>query len=140
MSKNITIVQSYFNAVAKGDFETVATLLATDIIWHQPGKGIQSGTYNGHAELFVHLGNFMKWSNGTFAITEVEYLAENGNLVNASIHFKAEKNGKTLSMKGIDLLRIENEKIAEVWLFSEKIKAEDDFWNTASGENPSPTK
>ncbi|EJL69577.1 nuclear transport factor 2 family protein [Chryseobacterium populi] len=132
MSKNVKIVQSYFDAVAKGDFDTVGSLFADDVIWHQPGNGVQSGTYNGKAELFAHLGDFMKWSNGTFAIDDVEYTADNGNLVVASIHFKAEKEGKTLSMKGVDLLRIEDDKIKEVWLFSEKIEDEDAFWNTLS--------
>lgn len=132
MSKNITIVQSYFNAVAIGDFEIVGQLLADDIIWHQPGKGIQSGVYNGKIELFTHLGNFMKWSDGTFSIDKIEYIAENDNLVSASIHFNAKKEDKILSMKGIDLLRIENEKIKEVWLFSENIDEEDTFWNSVS--------
>lgn len=132
MSENVTIVQSYFDAVAKGDFDTVGGLFADDVIWHQPGSGVQSGIYNGKAELFAHLGNFMKWSNGTFAIDHVEYITANGDLVTASIHFKAEKGDKTLSMKGVDLLRIENEKIKEVWLFSERIEEEDDFWNSVA--------
>ncbi len=132
MSKNVTIVQAYFNAVAKGDFDTVGGLFADDVIWHQPGNGVQSGTYNGKGEVFDHLGNFMKWSNGTFAIDNIEYTTDNGDLVTASIHFKAEKDGNTLSMKGVDLLRIEKEKIQEVWLFSEKIEDEDEFWNIAS--------
>ncbi|WP_299183089.1 nuclear transport factor 2 family protein [uncultured Chryseobacterium sp.] len=85
MSKNVTIVQSYFNAVAKGDFDTVGSLFADDVVWHQPGNGVQSGTYNGKAELFAHLGNFMKWSDGTFAIDEIEYTTDNGNLVAGDI-------------------------------------------------------
>ncbi|MDR2274212.1 MAG: hypothetical protein LBF27_25110 [Sphingobacterium sp.] len=32
----------------------------------------------------------------------------------------------------IDLLRIEDNKIKEVWLFSEKIADEDAFWNNAA--------
>lgn len=73
-------------------------MFSDNLIWYQPGNGIQSGTYNGKAELFAHLGNFMKWSNGTFAIDHIEYITDNGDLVTASIHFKAEKEDKTLSM------------------------------------------
>lgn len=132
MSKNVAIVQSYFDAVAKGDFDTVGSLFADDVIWHQPGDGIQSGTYNGKEAVFAHLGNFMKWSNGTFVIDEIEYLSSNADLVSAAIHFKAEKGGLQLAMKGMDLLRVEDNKIKEVWLFSEKIVDEDAFWNAAS--------
>lgn len=132
MSKNSTIVESYFKAVTSGDFETIKNLFADDIIWHQPGKGIQSGTYIGIEGVFAHLGNFMKWSNGTFMIDDIKYILENHDLVTVSIHFKAEKGDKVLSMKGIDLLRIENDQIKEVWLFSEHIDEEDAFWNFAS--------
>lgn len=132
MSKNVIIVQAYFNAVAKGDFDTVGSLLADDIAWHQPGQGVQSGTYTGKAAVFAHLGNFMQWSNGTFAIDHIEYSTGNGDLVVASIHFKAAKGDRTLAMKGVDLLRVEDDKIKEVWLFSERIEEEDDFWNSAA--------
>ncbi|MDW9379530.1 nuclear transport factor 2 family protein [Chryseobacterium sp. JV558] len=134
MSKNIEIVQSYFNAVARGDFETVDRLFADDIVWHQPGTGVQSGIYNGKAEVFAHLGNFAQWSNGTFAIDTIEYLTDNRDLVSASIHFKAEKNDQSIAMKGMDLLRMENGQIKEVWLFSEHIEDEDAFWNYASNK------
>jgi len=135
MSKNVMIVQSYFDAVAKGDFATVGSLFADDILWHQPGDGIQSGTYTGKDAVFAHLGNFMKWSNGTFTIDRIEYLSSNADLVTAAIHFKAEKGDQLLAMKGVDLLHIEEGKIKEVWLFSEKIEDEDAFWHAAAKEN-----
>lgn len=72
----------------------------------------------------------MKWSKGTFAIDHVEYITDNGEFVAASINFKAEKDNKSISMKGVDLLRIEENVIKEVWLFSEKIEEEDDFWTS----------
>ncbi|WP_156309228.1 nuclear transport factor 2 family protein [Sphingobacterium endophyticum] len=132
MSKNLKLIESYFNALAQGDFETVGNLFSDDVVWHQPGNAVQSGTYLGKGEVFNHLGNFSKWSNGTFAIDALKYIAVNGDLVAATIHFKAEKNDRSSAMDGIDLFRIENEKIKEVWLFSEKIEEEDEFWNYAS--------
>ncbi len=36
----------------------------------------------------------------------------------------------TMEMDGVDLLRVENGRIAEVWLFSADQKAEDAFWGT----------
>jgi ketosteroid isomerase-like protein len=132
MSRNIEIVQSYFNAIAAGDFQTVGALLSENVVWHQPGNGIQSGTYTGRTDVFAHLGNFMAWSNGTFAIDKIEYISDNGQLVTASINFKAEKGDQSISMKGIDLLRVEGDLIVEVWLFSEKIEAEDEFWTYAA--------
>ena len=34
-------------------------------------------------------------------------------------------------MRGIDVYRVEDDKIQEVWLFSERIDEEDAFWTEA---------
>lgn len=36
-----------------------------------------------------------------------------------------------MGMNGVDLLRIEGERIAEVWLFSAGQQGEDEFWGNA---------
>ena len=51
-----------------------------------------------------------------------------GDLVSTPLHFCAEKSGASMAMSGIDVLRIENGRIREVWLFSEDQDAEDAFW------------
>lgn len=133
--KNTEIVQKYFDALQQGKFEALGDLFSNDLIWHQPGKGVQSGVYKSKNDVFAHLGNFMKWSQGTFKIDELNYITENGDLVVASLHFSVEKNGETIGMNGVDLFRIENGIIAEVWLFSERIDDEDALWTSLANEN-----
>jgi ketosteroid isomerase-like protein len=132
MLHNVNLVKRYFEAVAQGDFEIIEALFSRNIIWHQPGQGIQSGTFRGKAAIFKHLGNLMQWSGGTFTISSLDYCAANQDLVVPSIYFKAEKAGKQMGMKGVDLIRVEVGKIVEVWLFSELIEEEDAFWNCAA--------
>ncbi|HSD56209.1 MAG TPA: hypothetical protein VLA92_03585 [Candidatus Saccharimonadales bacterium] len=45
-------------------------------------------------------------------------------------HVKAEVDNKKLSMRGIDVYRVKNGKIAKVWLFPEDSNAEDAFWGS----------
>jgi len=132
MSKNLKLTELYFDALAKGDMETVGSLFADDVIWHQPGQGVISGTIYGKENVFTHLGKFMQLSQGTFGIDDVEYITSNGDLVAASIHFKAEAQGKSIAMRGMDIMRFESEKIKEVWLYSEDIEVEDAFWTELS--------
>lgn len=132
MEQNKELVQKYFNALLSGDLETAGSLFSDDIIWHQPGNGVLSGTKNGKAEVFALLGKFLELSNGTFSIDKVDYIASNGSLVTASIHFQAISKGLSISMKGVDLMRIEDNKIKEMWLFSEDIEKEDAFWTSLS--------
>ena len=47
------------------------------------------------------------------------------------VHFKAKRDGAAISMDGVDVFRVEGDRIAEVWLFSADQPAEDSFWGTA---------
>jgi ketosteroid isomerase-like protein len=52
-------------------------------------------------------------------------------MVAASIHFSARRNGQSMSMDGVDVLRIKDGTIVEAWLFSSDQAAEDEFWGDA---------
>lgn len=122
------VVQSYFDSLASGDLQKLGSLLSDDIIWHQPGKGQLSKTYRGKGEVFALFGKFMEISKGSFKIDHVESIMANGDLVTATLRFSA-KNGKSeIAMNGVDLMKVENGKIKEVFLFSGDQKAEDAFW------------
>jgi uncharacterized protein len=52
----------------------------------------------------------------------------NGEMVTANLHFVATRPGRSLSMEGVDLMRIDGGQIKEMWLFSGDQAAEDAFW------------
>lgn len=126
--KAVEVVKSYFSSLANGDLQTLGSLLAEDIVWHQPGNGELSKTYNGKSEVFGLFGKFMEISQGTFKIDCVDSIMENGPFVAATLHFSAKNKKGEISMNGVDLMRVEHGKIKEVYLFSGDQKTEDAFW------------
>lgn len=124
----IETVKAYFQSLATGDLAKLGSLLADDIVWHQPGQGSLSKTYNGKAEVFSLFGQFMEISQGTFKIDSVGALMANGDWVAATLRFSAQKPGSRISMDGVDLMKVEAGQITEVYLFSGDPQAEDDFW------------
>lgn len=129
MSKeNIRIVRDYFEAVATGDLAKLPELLSDTLVWHQPGASDLSGTYEGRDAVFGLIGSFMERSQGTFKFDSIGNVLANGNLVAVTLHFSGSAGDRSMSMEGIDVLRIENGKIQEVWLFSADQDAEDAFW------------
>jgi ketosteroid isomerase-like protein len=125
---NIDIARTYFQAVRTGDMATLGELLDEAIVWHQPGANQFSGEHKGRDAVFAMLGRMMETSRGTFTIDEVRTLMGNGDLVAATIHFSGRHDGASMSMDGVDLLRITGGKITEMWLFSGDPAAEDAFW------------
>jgi uncharacterized protein len=127
--QNTQTVEQYFHSLAAGNFELLGSLLADDIVWHQPGRGSLSGTHTGKAAVFSLFGKFMEISEGSFKIDGVSSVMENGALVTATVEFSAaKKNGAKIAMGGVDLMKVENGKIKEVHLFSGDQAAEDAFW------------
>ncbi|MYS92389.1 MULTISPECIES: nuclear transport factor 2 family protein [Streptomyces] len=128
-STNIDIAGTYFQAVQTGDMATLGELLDEAIVWHQPGANQFSGEHKGQGAVFQMLGGMMEASRGTFAIDKIHSLMGNGDLVAATIHFTGRRGDTSLAMDGVDLLRIQNGKITEMWLFSGDQNAEDAFWD-----------
>ena len=125
------IVGQYGAAMAAGDMQALAETFAADAVWHQPGASRVSGDKVGPAAIIAHLGHFMELSDGTFAL-ETESATESGDLVSVTVHFRAVREGRAaLDQHGVDVFRVADGRIAEVWLISEDQSAEDAFWGVA---------
>ena len=126
--RNIDIAKTYIKAVQTGDQTALGNLISPQVVWHQPGNNQFSGTKNGIAEFGAMFGAMMQVSGGSFAITRAHRYLANSDLVAIEIEFAAHREGAKLDQPGIDLLRIVDGKIVEVWLFSSDPEQEDTFW------------
>lgn len=127
----LDVARKYFEALSAKDFATVAGMFADDVVWHQPGVNQFSGTRRGGEAVGEMLGGMMSFSQGTFEISLTGPLMANGSLVAAPIRFSGMRHGATVDQNGVDLLRVEGDRIAEVWLFSSDPVEEDAFWGAA---------
>jgi hypothetical protein len=126
-SEIMKVYNAYTEALLKGDFKSVFETMSDNIVWHMGGEGPLSGIVKGKEALGERLGEFIKRSNGTFRVI-TNWAASNDCFVVASVVSLAEKEDQKLNDPGIDLFRIENGKIQEVWTFAEQQEKEDKFW------------
>lgn len=126
-SEIMKVYNAYTEALLKGDFKSVFETMSDNIVWHMGGEGPLSGIVKGKEALEERLGEFTKRSNGTFRVI-TNWAASNDCFVVASVVSLAEKEDEKLNDPGIDLFRIENGKIQEVWTFAEQQEEEDKFW------------
>ena len=124
----IDVVGKYGARAGAGDMAGVAELLAEHAVWHQPGANQLSGDHVGPEAIIAHLGRFMELSGGTFALVP-DVVTESGALVSMTVRFTAQRPGAVdLDQRGVDVFRVEGDRIAEVWLIGEEQDAEDRFW------------
>ena len=123
-----TTARTYAEALTAKDFATVAGMFAENVVWHQPGTHRFAGTYRGAAEVNGHLGALMGASQGSFELSVTSEPMINGDLAALQVEFSAQREGAAMSMGGVDVVRVEGDRIAEVWLYSADQQAEDEFW------------
>ena len=121
------VFHAYTEALSRGDFEAAFETMADTIVWHMGGESSLSGIIKGKQALGERLGEFAKRSNGTFRVM-TEWAASNDCFVAASVVSLAEKGNEKLNDPGIDLFKIEDGKIQEVWTFAQYQTVEDKFW------------
>lgn len=122
------VVARYGAAAATGDMAGLAATLGDDAVWHQPGRNQLSGDHVGPEAIVAHLGRFMELSGGTFRL-ETEAVTASGALVATTVRFTASRPGQPdLDQHGVDIFRVEGDRIVEIWLIGEDQETEDAFW------------
>ena len=124
----IEVVEAYSVALSKGDIPTAFSHFSPEAKWHQPGNHQFAGTKTGLEAIGKMLGDMMGATQGSLVIAPTGALMNNGNLVSFPVHFSGKIGDKTLDMNGVDLFEVVNEKIVQVWLFSEDQAIENEFW------------
>ncbi|NKE60026.1 nuclear transport factor 2 family protein [Lentzea sp. PSKA42] len=131
MTTPFAVATTYFEALESGDFATVAAQFADDVVWHQPGANRFSGVHHGSAAVGEMIGGMMTVSEGTFTLKRNAPLMANGSIVAATVHWTAKRSGAEMDGVGVDLMRVADGKVAEVWLFTADPAEEDAFWGQA---------
>lgn len=131
MTTPLAVITTYFDALESGDFATVAAQFADDIVWHQPGANRFSGVHRGSAAVGDMIGGMMAVSEGTFTLKRNAPLMVNGDIVAAPVHWTGKRSGAEMDGVGVDVLRVVDGKVVEVWLFTADPVEEDAFWGQA---------
>ncbi|MGG7508432.1 nuclear transport factor 2 family protein [Plantibacter sp. YIM 135249] len=118
----------YLASLAAGDMTALASTLHPDVVWHQPGTHPLSGDHVGPAAVLALLGGMMERSAGSLVVaTDASIVG--GDLVAATVTFTGTREGRApLHQHGVDVFRVQDDRIVEVWLMSEDQAAEDAFW------------
>lgn len=122
------VVIAYAEALGKGEIPTAFSFFNNEVKWHQPGTHQFSGIRNGIDEIGKMLSSMIEATKGTFVIQPNGNLMFSDNLVAMPVRFSGTIDARTIDMIGLDLFKVEEEKITEVWLFSDDQEMEDTFW------------
>jgi len=125
---NEELLRQGFQAFSKGDMETLAALLADDVVFHFPGRGPLAGDHRGKDQVLATLAKQAELSGGTFRVELHDVLANDDHGVVLS-KVSAEREGRTWGDNGVLVFHIKDGKATEAWLHPGDQYAGDEFFS-----------
>lgn len=128
MHPNVEQAWRGVKAFHDGDIAGMRDLFAPDVVWHMPPSHPLVADIIGRDDLLMFFGRIQQETRGTFE-AEVHDIVGNDEHVVALMHVRAERGGKRLDQKVINIYKVRDDgKVTERWLFMEDRAAADDFW------------
>jgi uncharacterized protein len=126
---NEELMRRGYEAFTNGDLQTIDELFADDIVWHVPGNNQLSGEYRGKEEVFGNFGKLVELTGGSFRLEIHDVLANDEHVV-VLVRATAEREGRKLDDRSMQLWHVEDGKATEQWLYPEDPQATDEFWGS----------
>jgi uncharacterized protein len=124
---NAELMRRGFAAFGAGDLDTVRSMLASDVVWHNPGNNHLSGDYTG---VEATIGLFLKLfeeSGGTLKL-EVHDVVANDDHGVALVTASASKGGASITTHAVQVAHIRDGKVTESWFFNADQAGADALW------------
>lgn len=125
---NSELLRSHLDALAGGDIEVAMSCYSDDVVFHYPGKNPLSGEYRGKEQVLGLMGRVMELSGGTFR-PEVHDILASDDHVAALVTVRAERDGKKVEWKAVDLFHVLDGKLSEHWVHEVDQERVDEFWS-----------
>jgi ketosteroid isomerase-like protein len=125
---NTALIREGYNAFGKGDMEIIRTLLHERVVHRVPGRGPLCGEYRTPEEVLGFYVRVFELSNGTYRSEPYAVMAADDHGV-ALVHTYAERPGRVLSGRAVDVFRFEDGRITEIRTLAEDQYADDAFWS-----------
>lgn len=125
--ENAELIQSGYEAFAKGDMETIAKVFAPDIRWHIGGQNQITGEYNGQDEVFAFFARLPELTGGTFGLEIHDLLASEDHVVVLAKELGS-RNGRELNSDEVHVWHVDGGRATEFWGIPKDQQAVDEFW------------
>ena len=123
------ILQSGYEAFARGDVPAVLAAFADDIAWHVPGDNLVAGTYNGHQGVLGFFQKLGELSGGTFHLSVHEIFDNGTGTVVALTTLNGERNGRQQSHHAVHVWRFADGKAVSFNEYNDAQAELDEFWS-----------
>jgi ketosteroid isomerase-like protein len=129
MHPNEEIVRRLFSAFASKDMTTIDELLADDVVWNAPGRGMNAGRREGKRALFEGMGRLAELTGGSLRGEVHDVLASDEHVILLQTT-RGERDGRPpLEDREAIVVHVRDGRIVEVWEHPGDLYAMDAFFS-----------
>jgi ketosteroid isomerase-like protein len=121
---NEDLIRRAYAAFAAADLDTVFSMVADDILWHNGGSNQLTGDVRGHQELMSFFGKLFEVTGGTLRLDVHDVLANDTHGV-ALVTAHVERDGEPMTVREAHIMHAADGKLTEFWVFPEDTAAFD---------------
>jgi ketosteroid isomerase-like protein len=123
------VIRRMYQDFESGDLDLLGTVMAQDVVWHEPGRGRFAGDYKGAEAVLGFLGALKEESGGTFNIEILEVVTQPERAV-VFQRETAKRSGNILDVIAAVDFEIHHSKITEVTVYHTDTYQFDEFWGS----------
>ena len=115
---NEDLLRRGYAAFAAADLDTVFSLFADDMVWHNGGNNQLAGDFRGHEAIMGFFGQLIEITGGTFRLDIHDVVANDVHgVVLVTAH--AERDGQPLAVREANIWHLADGQATEFWAFPE---------------------
>ncbi len=126
-----SVIRRAYQDFESGDLDLLGTVMAPDVVWHEPGRSNLAGDYKGPEAVLGFLRNLREQSDGTFNIEILEVVSQPERAV-VFQRETAKRGGDVLDVIAAVDFEIHHSKITEVTVYQSDTYQFDEFWGAVT--------
>jgi uncharacterized protein len=122
-----SLIRRAYQDFESGDLDLLRTVMAQDVVWHEPGRSSLAGDYKGPVAVLGFLRRLKEQSDGTFNIEILEVVSEPERAV-VFQRETARRGANALDVIAAVDFEVHHSRITEVTVYQFDTYQFDEFW------------
>ena len=122
-----SLIRRVYQDFESGDLDLLSTVMAQDVVWHEPGRSSLAGDYKGPEAVLGFLRRLKEQSGGTFDIEILEVVSQPERAV-VFQRETARRGTNVLDVIAAVDFEVHHSKITEVTVYQADTYQFDEFW------------
>ena len=113
---NVDLIRRYSAALTAGRAADALPFYADDLVLHIPGRSPHAGTFHGQDAVLAYYTRLFRDTDGRFEPLGVDDILASDTHAASLVRWRVERNGRSMDIDRVVIYRIDDGRIAEIWV------------------------